>query len=193
MDTRGTDEQLLAAFVKGDRDALGALARRYEPSLLGLARALLGGSSPLAMDAVQETWVRVIRYGASFNGRSSFRTWLYRIAINRCRDLTPRARPAAPGDEEAAARSAAEESRGLAGPLDAEHNRTLHDAVARLGEAKREVVLLCYHEGMTHELAAQVLEIPLGTLKSRLHAALCELRETLGEKRRDEVRNERRQ
>jgi len=66
-----------------------------------------------------------------------------------------------------------------------ERNQTLRDAVERLAEPKREVVLLCYHEGMTHELAATVLEIPLGTLKSRLHAALKELREHLC----DEVRS----
>ena len=87
MDSSATDEKLLGAFVKGDQAALGELARRHECSLLGLAGGLLGGGSAAACDAVQETWVRVIRYGHSFNGRSSFKTWLYRITINRCRDL----------------------------------------------------------------------------------------------------------
>ncbi|MHC4137655.1 MAG: RNA polymerase sigma factor, partial [Planctomycetota bacterium] len=87
MDPNATDEQLLSAFVDGDREALGELARRHEQALLGLARGLLGGQSASALDAVQETWMRVIRYGSSFNGRSTVKTWLYRIAVNRCRDL----------------------------------------------------------------------------------------------------------
>ena len=55
----------------------------------------------------------------------------------------------------------------------------LRQAVSRLPPAKQEIVLLCYHEGMTHEQVAVVLEIPVGTVKSRLHAALQELREQL--------------
>ncbi|MHC4102702.1 MAG: RNA polymerase sigma factor, partial [Planctomycetota bacterium] len=87
MDANPSDEQLLSAYIGGDRAALGELAYRYESSLLGLAGGLLGGSSSMACDAVQETWMRVIRYGHSCNGSSSLKTWLYRIAINRCRDL----------------------------------------------------------------------------------------------------------
>ncbi|MCH8805838.1 MAG: hypothetical protein IH986_07100, partial [Planctomycetes bacterium] len=81
MSDRGiSDEQLLERFVKRkDRTALAALAQRHERALLGLAGGLLGGRRELACDAVQETWLRVIRYGESFNGRSSFKTWLYRI------------------------------------------------------------------------------------------------------------------
>jgi len=63
-----TDEQLLTAFADGDRDALGTLAERYERALLDLALAVLG-SRELALDAVQETWVRVVRYAGGFNGR----------------------------------------------------------------------------------------------------------------------------
>ena len=183
MNSSETDEKLLATFVKGDRAALGELARRHERSLLGLAHGLLGGGSVAACDAVQETWVRVIRYGHSFNGRSSFRTWLYRITINRCRDLRRRT-PAPQGDERIAQIPAGGRPSDH-GSMVTERNQTLRDAVERLAEPKREVIRLCYHEGMTHELAETVLEIPLGTLKSRLHAALKELREHLC----DEVRS----
>src|SRR5262249_29261237 len=81
------DEQLLKRFAKGERNALGELARRYELPLLGLACGMLGGRRDLAMDAVQETWMRVIRFHSNFNGRSSVKTWLYRIAINQCRNV----------------------------------------------------------------------------------------------------------
>src|SRR5262245_21465378 len=81
-----SDESLLQAFNKGERQALGLLAKRYERPLLGLALGLLSGRDDLARDAIQETWLRVIRYGKTFNGSSSVKTWLYRIAINRCHE-----------------------------------------------------------------------------------------------------------
>ncbi|MHC4220501.1 MAG: RNA polymerase sigma factor [Planctomycetota bacterium] len=180
MDSNPTDEQLLSAFVKGDRAALGRLASRYEPSLLGLAGGLLGGTSPLACDAVQETWMRVIRHGHSFNGRSSLKTWLYRIAVNRCRDLASREKRrgtvAVKNDPDGGGDCPDQCS------IKQEGNEALRDAVRGLTPAKREIVLLCYHEAMTHDQAAEVLEIPVGTLKSRLHAALGELRECLERK-----------
>ncbi len=177
MSDRGiSDEQLLERFVKRkDRTALAALAQRHERALLGLAGGLLGGRRELACDAVQETWLRVIRYGLSFNGRSSFKTWLYRIVVNQCRNLHA-ARPPEPPTAEAA------ETVPLAAPgpeRNAEavdQRQALRAAVASLTPEQREIVLLCYHEHATHAQAAEILDIPVGTLKSRLHAALRELR-----------------
>ena len=172
-----TDEQLLAEFLGGRREALGALAQRHEHALLGLACSLLGGGEAPAQDAVQNAWLRVIRYGASFKGKCSFKTWVYRITINECRRLhqkrgndratqpIPKNCPGdAPPDAEAMA---------------AERNHVLREALDRLNPRKRLVLLLCYHEGMRHEQAAQILGIPTGTLKSRLNAALGELRRAL--------------
>lgn len=172
-----SDEELLRAFCKGERDALGLLAQRHELALLGVAKGLLG-TSEAAVDAVQETWMRVIRYGHSFNGRSSFKTWVYRIAVNRCRDLASRGRAgltASPVSLESMPQRP-----GRDAPALAERDAELHAAVAGLPEKHREIILLCYHEGLTHEQAADVLELPVGTLKSRLHAALNDLRKRLG-------------
>lgn len=162
-----TDESLLRDFVRGRRDALGELARRYERPLLGLARGLLGGRDDLARDAVQDTWLRVIRYGKSFNGTSSVKTWLYRIAINRCRDLRARPSPAPNGPPEGSAAAASQDTSSL----------THH--LSELAPDRRELLLLCYHDGITHQHAAAILELPLGTLKSRLHTALTELRKAM--------------
>lgn len=178
MACSAADEELLAEFVRGERAALGELARRYEVRLLGLAVGVLGGQQALAHDAVQETWLRVIRFGGSFNGQSGFKTWLYRIAINQCRSL----------QKARACRQSAEPFDVLpseeAGPdqaaQTAERNDALRAAIAKLGNEKCLVLLLCYHEGMTHNQAAEILEIPVGTLKSRLHAALKALRAGLG-------------
>ena len=162
-----TDEQLLAALTRGEPEALGALAQRYERSMLGLALGLLGGDRSLAMDAVQDVWVRVIRGAAGFRETSAARTWLYRILVNRCHDL----------------RAARVRTRVM--PIDPAHRTSEMRAEARddlqlaldsLGPEQRDVLLVCYHDGMTHSLAADALGIPLGTLKSRLHAALTTLR-----------------
>ena len=94
------DEDLLRAFARGRKSALAELARRHERPLLGFASGLLAGRSDrVACDVVQETWLRVIRYADSFDGRSGFKTWLYRIAINQCKSAWA-ARPE-PGSSEA--------------------------------------------------------------------------------------------
>jgi RNA polymerase sigma-70 factor (ECF subfamily) len=87
-----SDEALLDQFRRGDRAAFEGLARRYERLLLGLASGLLDGRDDMARDAIQETWLRVIRFAAGFDGRSSFKTWLYRIAINQCRTVKSKRR-----------------------------------------------------------------------------------------------------
>ena len=213
MAQQATDETLIADFAAGRRAALGDLARRYEAPLLGLAQGLLGGDAALAQDAVQETWVRVIRFAGQFNGRSSAKTWLYRIAINQCRNLRA-ASPAARGEVIASTLTAAAERRrdadgsaGLEGlavtagvrnatrvaptndptnapdarAMDGERRSALFAALDQLDEAQRQIILLCYHAGMTHPVAAEILDIPVGTLKSRLSAALGELRRMLAE------------
>jgi RNA polymerase sigma-70 factor, ECF subfamily len=195
MNPDKTDEQLLSEFIGGHSPALGELARRYERPLLGLARGLLGGREDLACDAVQETWLRVIRFGQQFAGRCSFKTWIYRIGINQSRTLrtvqsrveSDVAEPAVLADQSepsGQARDVGTAHRAVAHSPDqpalaAEQNHAVRRAVERLDLDKRLVILLCYHSGMTHEQAAEILEIPLGTLKSRLHAGLTELRASL--------------
>lgn len=167
-----SDESLLDAFRRGDQSALGDLARRYERPLLGLATGLLDGRTDMASDAIQETWVRVIRFADKFDGRSSFKTWLYRIAINQCRTVKSQVSRGVPAPV-----SADSVTRAAPAPVsDPDHLSWLRSQVQRLSPDKRTVLLLCYHEGITHQLAAEILEVPLGTLKSRLHAALTTLR-----------------
>lgn len=202
MTQTATDEQLIAEFATGRRAALEDLARRYEKPLLGLSQGLLGGDDTLAQDAVQETWVRVIRFAKQFNGRSSFKTWVYRIAINQCRTLQSSSpfESATDADKEAivqaigekdraheseGTRNVSSKSRALFDSVAAAEERAeLHAALDRLDVDQRHVLLLCYHAGMTHPEAADILDIPLGTLKSRLSSALAELRQMLAKEDR---------
>lgn len=169
-----SDEGLLSRFVGGDEDALGELARRHEGAMLGLACGLVG-SATLGEEAVQEAWVRVIRFAGTFDGHASVKTWLYRVVINRCRELQRR---------EVVARRAAKRKASLKPEIDedslGELGAPLREAVARLPVTEREAVMLCHHSGMTQKQAAEVLGVPLGTLKSRVRKGLGRLRADLG-------------
>lgn len=162
------DLALFERFVKGDRTALGQLAERHESALLGLARGLLGGSHTLAEEAVQDAWVRVIASSATFEARSEIRTWLYRIVINRCRDLARKARRPQPNGQGPTA----------AAPEHEEFDMRVREAVRNLPVDQREALMLSMH-GLSDQLCAEILNIPPGTLKSRIRAARTTLRRTL--------------
>lgn len=178
--TPDSDLPLLRRFAGGDRAALGELAQRFEAPLLGLATGLLGPRQQLAADVVQDTWLRVIRSADTFQARSTVKTWLYRIVINRCHDL--RATQKTPVGPVLRLAEDADEPRPRADPPTAAHDHLdpLRAALDHLKPEQRLLLLLCYHHDMTLAQAAQVLDIPLGTIKSRLHTALESLRKTLG-------------
>lgn len=178
-----TDEQLLKRFCRGDTAALGSLAARHERELLGLARALLPGRDELAADAVQDAWVRVIRFGSAFDNRSSVKTWLYRIVINRCRDLATSRKHAAPAaslDQQATDSPPATWTRPT-DHTDPELNGRLHAALQTTPDSARLILILCYCRSLSHSQVADILNVPIGTLKSRLSAALAELRTRLSQ------------
>jgi RNA polymerase sigma-70 factor, ECF subfamily len=177
------DETLLARFAAGDERALAALAERYEAMLLGLATGLLCRRADLARDAVQDTWLRVMKAAGRFRGESQFKTWIYRILINRCHDLRARLRDEPTNNLDALAHRSEPQTHA---PSDSQSG--LANIVARLPEAQQTIILLCYHRGLTHPQAAEVLGVPLGTLKSRLNAALASLRASLAPSNSAEVR-----
>ncbi len=170
-----TDEELVRAFAGGDRSALEALARHHERALLDLALAILG-SRDLALDVVQEVWLRVVRYAGSFNGRSTAKTWLYRIAINQCRSAMAAHPLVSPAEADLTPTGVTDPAEIAASADEGERLKRLVEA---LSPPLREVVLLCYTHGLTHSEAAEAMGIPLGTVKSRLNAALEQLRRAL--------------
>jgi RNA polymerase sigma-70 factor (ECF subfamily) len=134
------------------------------------------------MDAVQETWLRVIKYGKSFRAGSTFRTWLYRILINTAKDT---------GAKSSRMQVFAKGGTGSSLPVSElpEHpdsqeqpdRARIRAAIETLSGDHRLLILLCYHQNLTHPQAAEVLDIPVGTLKSRLNTALTKLRAQLNE------------
>lgn len=149
---------------------MATLAARYEAMLLGLAQGLLRGREDLARDVVQDVWIRVLRSGSAFGGQSSAKTWLYRVTINRCHDVRAKMDRPTP---EGAVRAPSERT------FDAEQTTAVSRAVECLKPDQRMLVILCYHSGMTHTQASEILDVPVGTIKSRLNTALNDLRTTL--------------
>jgi RNA polymerase sigma-70 factor (ECF subfamily) len=183
-----TDEQLLEQLRAGKREAFGPLVRRYERELYGYLRRYLGDDD-LADDVFQNTFVQVFLKIAQFEPGRAARPWLYAIATNQAIDALRRKSRRADRRADAAALDEEGEPRPLyellpaadAAPPDhadaAEQRRLVRAAVDRLPELLRQVVLLTYFQGMKYKDAADVLGIPVGTVKSRLHAALAKLTE----------------
>lgn len=169
------DRALLAAFAAGDEEALGALAFRHERALVGVARGLLGGSVELAEEAVQETWLRVIRFASSYRGESTVKTWLYRITINRSRDISARERRQGRLVREAADRL----ERTAEGETEPGLSAALQSALAQLDAVHREAVLLAHASSLSQRAAAEILGVPEGTLKARVRRGLAKLRKIM--------------
>jgi RNA polymerase sigma-70 factor (ECF subfamily) len=166
------DRQLVTEAVAGSRRAGEELFSRHWLGAWRLALSVTG-SATAADDVAQEAFERAFRGLASFNGRSSFRTWLFRIVLNRSLDIARR--------EATASRRAGLIPAVAASDEDVVHDRALLDAVLSLPLERRAVVALRYWAAYTPPEIAESLGIPLGTVHSRLARALAELRSQLEE------------
>ena len=179
--TVATDAQLVAAAQGGDRDAFGDLVLRYQDRLFNTLLRV-AGSHEDAADAAQDAFVQAYAKLDSFRGDAQFFTWLYRIAMNVALTRRRRRRPVASLD---AAKSAAGEEPmdAAAGPdgqlLTDERTAQVHSALADLGDQHRKILVLRELEGCSYETIAQILEMPVGTVRSRLFRARLQLRDKL--------------
>jgi RNA polymerase sigma-70 factor (ECF subfamily) len=184
-----SDEELMARFRKGQADTFGVLLRRYERELYGYLRRYLGNSE-LAEDVFQNTFLQLYQKCSQYELGRPFRPWLYTIATHQAIDALRRngRHQALSLDQHQAelpegdVRTLLEmlEARGP-GPLDVvqseERRERIRASVEQLPDFLRQVVILAYYQGMKYRDIAEVLEIPVGTVKSRLHAALFKLQE----------------
>lgn len=184
-----SDEALLALFRGGNAEGLAVLIRRYEGELYGYLRRYLGDAS-LADDVFQNTFLQVFRKAGQFEPGRPVRPWLYTVATNQAIDALRRQgrHQAVSLDQERDESADAETPQLLSllesresGPLEhlqgEERRQLVRESVERLPEFLRQVVLLAYYQGMKYRDVAEVLGIPVGTVKSRLHAALLKLHE----------------
>jgi RNA polymerase sigma-70 factor (ECF subfamily) len=184
-----SDEELLVQFQGGKREAFGVLVKRYEGELFGYLRRYLGDGN-LADDVFQNTFLQVFTKIGQYEPGRPVRPWLYTIATNQAIDALRRQgrHQAVSLDQEREEVANTEvpqllgllETRGP-GPLEqlqAEERRQLVRAsVERLPEFLKQVVILAYYQGLKYRDIAEVLDIPVGTVKSRLHSALVKLHE----------------
>ncbi len=186
-----TDEQLLEAARGGDRGAFDALVHRYEKELYGYLRRYLNDAA-LAEDVFQNTFLKVFEKLDQYEAGRPVRPWLYTIATHQAVDALRRVnrRGAVSLDRKGSAGAEADQS-SLAdllvsrdqSPQDAlsleEQRQALRQAVEGLPELYREVLLLAYYQEMKYKDIAEVLGVPVGTVKSRLHAAVGRLLEKM--------------
>lgn len=180
------DEELLARFRKGQRDVFGALVRRYQRELYGYLRRYLGDAD-LADDVFQTTFVQVFSKAAQYEPGRPVRPWLYAIATNQAIDALRRTNRRAAVSLEAVEGEVDGERRGLiemiesrdADPFDnvdaAETRALVRNCLDQLPEGMRQVILMAYYQGLKYQDIAEALDVPLGTVKSRLHAAVAKL------------------
>ena len=165
MEPSPTDDELVASAQSGDRAALDALLRRHV-DLIHAVCSRLAGNPADAADATQEALIAIVRGLPRFDRRAAPRTWMYRVATNACLDeLRRRGRRPRLGLDDAMA-----ERPDPAPPVDrtVTDRLTLDDALARLPDEFRVAVVLRDVQGMDYAQIAEVLEIPIGTVRSRI-------------------------
>ncbi len=178
------DQELIEHSLSGRTEAFGLLVNRYQPRLY---RALVNvlGSREDALDVSQDAFVQAYQKLSSFRGDSAFYSWLFRIAMNAA--VSTRRRGRKPS-------ASIELRRELAGeePIDGhvdrapehgleqlERQQLVQRALSSLSEEYRTPLILKEMDGMRYEEIAEVLDCPLGTVRSRIHRGRTELREKL--------------
>ena len=177
---------LVEKWRLGDKDAFEALFHQYQGMVLKTAR-MMTGSGVEAEDVLQEVFVKVWKFHNSFNPeKGAIATWLHRITMNLCVDGSRKKRPVfVPLD----AVELSDMSAGIREDdrlMNEWEYRELMGTVDSLDARHRSVIVLRYFNELSYGEIAQVLDIPLGTVKSRINQALKILRERLGGKRRKE-------
>ncbi len=179
-----SDEELVTRSVGGDTESFNQLIRRWEKPIYALAYRTIGREDD-ARDVVQETFLRAFRGLSGFKGQAKFSSWLYRIALNLCRDWIRRQRRApvvlAPDGVDLV--ELAGEGEGVESLEDAVERKDLSQAVARamraLPEDQRTAIVLKEYHGLTFQEIAELLGCPLSTVKTRLYQGLTVLRKEL--------------
>jgi len=188
-DSSPTDEELLLGYCEaGDRDLFAELVRRYERELFSYLRRYLGDAE-MAEDAFQAAFLQVHLKCQKFEAGRAFRPWLYTIATNQAIDAQRRSRRHRMVSLDRAGHTDGEEVGKLLDLLVShevsptaqisadERKEWIGRAIGQLPHALRDVIQLVYFQDLKYREAAEALNIPVGTVKSRMHAAVAKLNE----------------
>jgi RNA polymerase sigma-70 factor (ECF subfamily) len=179
------EQRLISDCLRGQTAAFGKLVSRYQDRLFNTVYRLVGNAED-ANDVVQETFIHAYQALSSFKGDSLFYTWLYRIAVNTAISWKRKQRPALRLQLDRGPDGVARE------PMDvspgsqpghalerAEQGRRVQEALNRLSAEHRAVLLLKDVEDQKYETIAEIIGVPIGTIRSRLHRARLEFRTVL--------------
>jgi RNA polymerase sigma factor (sigma-70 family) len=187
-----SDAELIArVVVRDDRHAFSELVRRYQSAVRTTLRRLTSGNLALADDLAQETFMLAYRNLASFRQEAKFSTWLYRIATNAFLADARKRKEELLGDrdDELPDDEGAEREDDALGDSELERSASLSMDMARamavLSDAERAAIVQCYHNDLSHEEAAQVLNCPVGTVKTHILRAKQKLKSRLAAWARD--------
>jgi RNA polymerase sigma-70 factor (ECF subfamily) len=171
------DAELLRASAQGDREAFTALVTRHQQGLYAFVWRQVRNHAETA-DICQQVLVKVFLKAAGFRGDAAFRTWLYQIAINHCRNhFRARARERVAPDvdlESLPAEAEAVDDPAAAGDAD-----NLRQAVAALPPKQRQTLQLRFYQDCTFAEIATIMSCPIGTAKANYHHAVTTLRRQL--------------
>jgi RNA polymerase sigma-70 factor (ECF subfamily) len=185
-----TDEELVARSIGGDAESFNELILRWERPIYVLAYRTIGREED-ARDVCQETFLRAFRALPGFRGQAKFSSWLYRIALNLCRDWMRRERraPVVQAPEGVDLMDLAAAKGPTASIEDLVATRDLAQAVervmARLPEEQRTAIILKEFHGLTFQEIADLVGCPLSTVKTRLYQGLSVLRRELADVSKD--------
>ncbi len=183
-----SDSELVARFKSGDQHAFSQIVRRYQDRVFGLCLRWLGERA-LAEEVAQDVFVALYRSLGRFRGESSLSTWIYRVSVNHCKNkrlyssrrrrdrhepIEGRERDDAPPRELPAGGRGTE-----AGVEQSQAQRLVHEALEAISEEHRQVIILRDIQDLDYHEIAEILELPRGTVKSRLHRARTELARVL--------------
>lgn len=193
------DTELVQAAQAGDRSAMEQLFERHHQKIYGICQRMLRHEED-ASDAAQEVFVSIVRNLGSFSGQAAFSTWAYRIAVNVCKDEFARRKSRAvvssdvlgagtggggdvgevvAGTGTGAAVGAGSSASSPAGEV-AETVVEVQTALAQLPEQYRAALVLREQAGLSYEQISELLEVPVGTVRSRIARGRAELAKLLG-------------
>lgn len=184
------DEEVVRRVRDGERDAYRLLVDRYAPMVFGLVRRHCDEPAEVE-DLAQEIFIRAYEGLPDFRGDASFSSWLYRIALNRCRDHAKSARVERESSIEAMEEASGRRPRSLSAdvptPEDdlerSERARRIRRALDELGPDYAVPFLLKYEQGLSYQEMAEMMDATAGALKVRVHRARTRLRSLLEERR----------
>jgi RNA polymerase sigma-70 factor (ECF subfamily) len=179
------DRELVAAYAAGEGRAFDTIVERYEKRVYAVAFRMTGNNED-ARDATQEAFISALRALRSFRGDAQLSTWIHRIAVNASLDLVRRrSRKQTRPLDEIADRPTTE-----IGPeekaVGASRAQEVQKALLQVGAEHRAVLVLHDLQGLDYAETAGALDIPVGTVKSRLHRARLEMARLLGHLREAE-------